>query len=411
LNFSAIGADSSIWLRNQWLITGNTVRKYNNISKDQGTYNYIGFDTNGCKYETSKPIFMYAAPKLFYDSLVCVNASVQFEFVPKIKDFYYTKPNNTNKLYASGSQMFIPFSKSADSGIYKFYITDLHNCYDTISANLDVKGLPKIKIIPNKSKIYCLDDFLQFDVSLNEKSNLIWRGPNMKSTNSSSLYKFGLTTQDEGTYWVRATNNFGCVDSMQYSIIVKPKPIVKFTADQFGGCGYKSENYVVFKDFSTNVRSRKLYVDTTLELNNTPFANVYRNPGTYSFKVVLEDNFGCKDSFTQQVIIFPKPYCEIPNAFTPNNDDLNRYYKPVTTPEVEKYDMKIFNRWGQKIFEYIGDVSADPSIGSWDGTYKTCSSCDSENAPEGVYVVLLKYKAKCEIGYSSFIYTDFTLLR
>ena len=406
LNFSAAGADSSIWSHNFWRISGNSVKKYNNISIDQGVYNYIGFDTNGCKFETSKPIFMYAAPQLNWDSLVCVNASVHFEFIPKIKDFYYNKPNNGNKLYASGSQMFIPFSKSLDSGFYKFYITDLHNCYDTISANVHIKGLPKIKIIPNKSKLYCLDDFLQFDVSLNEKCNLIWRGPNMKSTSSSSLFKFGLAAQDEGTYWVRATNNFGCIDSMPYSIIVKPKPIVKFTADQFGGCGYKSENYFVYKDFSTNVRSRKLYVDTSLELINSTFSNVYRNPGTYTFKLVLEDNFGCKDSSVQQFTIYPKPYCEIPTAFTPNNDELNRYYKPVTTPEVEKYDMKIYNRWGEKIYEYIGDVSSDPSIGSWDGTVN-----GTVNAPEGVYVVLLKYKANCEEGYSSFIYKDFTLLR
>jgi gliding motility-associated-like protein len=257
------------------------------------------------------------------------------------------------------------------------------------------------KIIPNKNNIYCLDDFLQFDVSLNEKSNLIWRGPNMKPSNSSSLYKFGLTTKDEGTYWVRATNNFGCVDSMPYSIIIKPKPIVKFTAEQFGGCGSKAENYAVFKDFSTNVRSRKLYVDTTLELNNTPFANVYRNPGTYSFKLVLEDNFGCKDSFSQQVVINPRPYFYIPNAFTPNNDDLNRYFKPAMSPEIEKYKLNIYNRWGEHIFEYVGDVSADPKIGSWDGTSKTCKTCEPVNAPDGMYIVLFQYKAKCNEGFNS----------
>ncbi|MDC1395214.1 PKD domain-containing protein [Bacteroidia bacterium] len=52
-----------------------------------------------------------------------------------------------------------------------------------------------------------------------------------------------------------------------------------------------------------------------------------------------------------------------PNAFTPNNDNLNDYY--VTPSEyIKEYHIMIFTRWGEKIFE-----SFDLDV-NWDGTYK-----------------------------------------
>ena len=46
--------------------------------------------------------------------------------------------------------------------------------------------------------------------------------------------------------------------------------------------------------------------------------------------------------------------------------------------------MQIFDRWGGIINDQESDVSEKPELGSWDGTYKTCITCDIENAPDGV---------------------------
>ena len=42
----------------------------------------------------------------------------------------------------------------------------------------------------------------------------------------------------------------------------------------------------------------------------------------------------------------------IPNAFTPNNDGLNDEFEVKTVCLIEFYNLKIYNRWGQKIVEY-----------------------------------------------------------
>jgi gliding motility-associated-like protein len=50
----------------------------------------------------------------------------------------------------------------------------------------------------------------------------------------------------------------------------------------------------------------------------------------------------------------------IPNAFTPNEDGDNDIFLPVS-PNLDVYDFRIYNRWGQLLF-----ISKDASVG-WDG--------------------------------------------
>jgi len=56
-------------------------------------------------------------------------------------------------------------------------------------------------------------------------------------------------------------------------------------------------------------------------------------------------------------------YYELPNVFTPNIDDINDLYHPLLPYKfVDSIDLKIFNRWGDLVFE-----TTDPDI-MWDGT-------------------------------------------
>ncbi len=71
-----------------------------------------------------------------------------------------------------------------------------------------------------------------------------------------------------------------------------------------------------------------------------------------------------------------------PNAFTPNRDGLNERFAPVGNL-VETYQLRIFNRWGELIFE-----SNDIALG-WDGTYK------GNTVPDGVYVYVIEYQSSC----------------
>lgn len=65
----------------------------------------------------------------------------------------------------------------------------------------------------------------------------------------------------------------------------------------------------------------------------------------------------------------------LPNVFTPGGDLINDLFGPGTFKYVETVDVKIYNRWGVKLFE-----TTDPAV-NWDGTY----SVTGADVPDGVY--------------------------
>jgi gliding motility-associated-like protein len=54
-------------------------------------------------------------------------------------------------------------------------------------------------------------------------------------------------------------------------------------------------------------------------------------------------------------------YYELPNIFTPNSDNINDLYHPLPYKFVQSIDLKIYNRWGNLVFE-----TTDPDI-NWNG--------------------------------------------
>lgn len=65
----------------------------------------------------------------------------------------------------------------------------------------------------------------------------------------------------------------------------------------------------------------------------------------------------------------------LPNVFTPGGDLINDLFGPGTYKYIESVDVKIYNRWGVKLFE-----TTDPAV-NWDGTY----SATGAEVPDGVY--------------------------
>lgn len=71
---------------------------------------------------------------------------------------------------------------------------------------------------------------------------------------------------------------------------------------------------------------------------------------------------------------------QLPNAFTPNNDGKNDRFPQVFNCDFSNYELKIFNRWGELIFQ-----STSPTK-SWHGIYMGALQ------PTGVYIYLLNYR-------------------
>jgi len=86
---------------------------------------------------------------------------------------------------------------------------------------------------------------------------------------------------------------------------------------------------------------------------------------------------GCIDSLIKCVRIDPNYTLFVPNAFTPNGDQINDRFTIVGT-YIAEYSLVVMDRWGQVMFT---SASLDSH---WDGMY------NGEDAQEGVYTWQVK---------------------
>ncbi|PTM10464.1 MAG: hypothetical protein DA408_15895 [Bacteroidetes bacterium] len=104
---------------------------------------------------------------------------------------------------------------------------------------------------------------------------------------------------------------------------------------------------------------------------------------------------GCEiltDSLLVQILRY-----RVPNIFSPNGDEINSVFKPFFLGEMDVVEVKVYNRWGQLVFE-----SADPNNLGWDGIK------DGTPVPSDVYI----YSVKVGVGNETLTTTgEVTLVR
>ena len=161
-----------------------------------------------------------------------------------------------------------------------------------------------------------------------------------------------------------------------------------------------------FIDISIGSTSSIWTIDNTTIENQIQTAYTFSDTGRYAVQLYVENEFGCRDSITKWITIEIDHSVEIPNAFTPSNPGDNPYYDPKGTKNtvfypfsnyVSDYQLSIFNRWGELIFE-----STEFEMG-WNGTYR------DQPCPQDVYVYKVEFmftdgKRRTKVG-------DVTLFR
>lgn len=108
----------------------------------------------------------------------------------------------------------------------------------------------------------------------------------------------------------------------------------------------------------------------------TPVSHLYNRTGTYKACLIVTNEFGCTADSCQFVDALVSPVVDVPNAFTPNGDGVNDIVR-VRGYGVSKMNWRIFNRWGQLMFQA---TSLDQF---WDGKFKGVLQ------PQDVYAYVL----------------------
>lgn len=93
------------------------------------------------------------------------------------------------------------------------------------------------------------------------------------------------------------------------------------------------------------------------------------------YVITATDSFANESVISNSICVDNCPEYELPNVFSPNNDNVNDFFVPIKNKHIASVEMKIFNRWGQLVFE-TEDVEVN-----WNGIKRGKKS----NCSEGVY--------------------------
>jgi gliding motility-associated-like protein len=164
--------------------------------------------------------------------------------------------------------------------------------------------------------------------------------------------------QDIGWYVVSysITTDLGCEFSLAStdSIRVNPWPIAEFAADPWKQT--LPNRRVTFTNYShgaVNYVWNFAGLGTSEELEPV-FYFPESNGGEYPVTLTAENEWGCADSASYFVWIEDSFALYAPNVFTPDNDGVNDAWKVVATDvDRSNYHLKVYNRWGQLVFESV----------------------------------------------------------
>lgn len=173
------------------------------------------------------------------------------------------------------------------------------------------------------------------------------------------------TPRQTTTYIVAAQEGTCLIDSQRVTVIVRAAPDFSAGQDKIIALG----SAATLEPKGNFTRINWLFSDTTLSCWNCRNPNAHPQY-TRTYVAEAENEWGCKtrDSVTVFVrcngsLVF------IPNTFTPNGDGENDYFFPQGAGFDHMLTFRVFNRWGEMLFE-ARNVPLNAPRSGWDGFYK-----------------------------------------
>ncbi|MCC7332676.1 MAG: gliding motility-associated C-terminal domain-containing protein [Flavobacteriales bacterium] len=166
------------------------------------------------------------------------------------------------------------------------------------------------------------------------------------------------------------------------------------------GCDNDIMGYNLYK--SDTVNEEYYLVATITNASDTFYIHEKQKYIAGCYVIAAFDSVGNESAYSDSVCVDNCPEYSLPNVFTPGNDGYNDFFRPFPYRYVESIEIKIFNRWGNLVFE-----SNDPEI-MWNGkNQKSGVMCS-----DGVYFYVCTVEEKYIDGKKPKVIKGFiTLLR
>lgn len=240
-------------------------------------------------------------------------------------------------------------------------VTDTNRCHPVDSMMVPVTLLPNA-FVDFTTQDVCRGIAVNFNNASNPNAQFVWSfGDGSSSGQYSPSYNYATSGQYAVSLIIIDTGTCNVRDTAYGTVEVFEQPIANFNLldDTF-----KFEEPVTFLNNSlyyTNLFWD--FGDGTTAVDDPLPVHVYDHTVDWVTICLTASNPQCVDTFCRNLFISYTGLIGVPNAFSPNGDGINDVVK-IEGKGIVKLTFRIFNRWGEKVFE-----THDKNIG-WDGIYK-----------------------------------------
>lgn len=233
--------------------------------------------------------------------------------------------------------------------------------YDSIGC----KSTGKYTVKPSDRKPVILIDSIQNVVCAGDHNGLIdWHAedcfpPYRYIVNATN---YGHTSEasniTNGSYYIQVLDTLGCYSDTTVDIKAGNQllPIVNATPASCTGIGDDGKASVTVtggtEPYSYKWTGTSSYLAS---VNSLQYGNHW---------VYVKDSLGCTDSTQFEITYNPCCVVNLPNAFSPNGDDINDLFRVIKYGYISLISLEVYNRWGNMVFR-----TTDIQNG-WDGKYK-----------------------------------------
>ena len=358
-------------------------------------------------------------PDTAYTSVVVLNTNVTANFNMNVQDFCdsvvvafsgsstgsstqfnWTFGDGTTGVGQNPTHVYFNDSTTVATFTITLIIYDSTACnpLDTVSQTITV--YPKVEAgIGNPDFTGCAPLDCNFFYVGQSQTSVVWDFGDGSGT--SSLQDPTHTYTAPGTYTVTVIgfNPVACnlADTAISTVTVfPPSPIPSFSASPTTVMLFEP---IVFTN--TTIGGLEYYwIFGDLE-HSTDYSptHIYQHGGDYTVCLLVNTSTPCPDSVCKKVTVLLPQAIGVPNAFHPCDPGTtcNNGFFNVEGQGIISFKLKVFNRWGEKVFE-----TTDRTIG-WDGVYK--------GKPQDMDVYVWELDALMEDGNSVITSGNVTLLR
>jgi len=346
------------------------------IASPLQTKNYtVVASANNCTYAANISVTVLALPQPTITnskSKLCVDEMVNLKGAGGVR-FDWNGPQN---IFYQGQEINFKAASSQYSGDYTLTVLDENGCKGNTVTPIFIQALPQGHLEGIKENVcvpYC-GDFNFAETLSNSELTSTWQiGGQIISNN-----RFSHCLSEAGTYTIAGRifdAKTTCSNSVSYQIKVNSKPQADFYFSPQKPVEGIDE--VIFTNASIGEEQIKwnwfFNDEARSKFESQNIAYKFDNSGLYTIAMVVTNKSNCSDTAVRTIQVEGDFGMYIPNAFTPNNDGLNDEFKPVIR-SAQKYNLKIFDRWGHLIFE------SNEVENGWDGTNR-----GGVNSKVGVY--------------------------